>query len=362
MKKITEYSTPEEQLDFLLTKGLVINDIPFALSQLRTYGYYNIINSYKEPYLIPGTKTFRPGVTFEQIFSLFTLDHNLRNAIMSSMLDLEEHLRAIAADVISESFGNDHHEYLNWKCYRDRSSSQQRFSLNDILETLWKNSNSGKDPIRYYREKYNAIPPWILFKGTYFSTLINFIRLFKNKEKKKLIAQIYGLADANNVTYDITTLFTDTLFICLEYRNTAAHGGRIYNYIPKYEEKMKILDGFFSLDDIPVELEAQHGISRLLALMDAFEYKKPRDIIDAALSSEINRHLIRYPEDKNIIERAVSITIMPKYNLYISHKGKVFHVNPHCSGMTFSLAVDPDFLQNNNYIPCKKCAKHFYKH
>lgn len=361
MKKIIDYSTPEEQINFLLSKGLIINDVSFALTQLRTYGYYNIINSYKEPYLISGTKNFRPGVTFEQIFSLFTLDHNLRNAIMSSMLDLEEHLRAIAADVISEAFGNDHHEYLKWKYYRDRSSSQQRFSLNEILDTLWKNSNSGKDPIRYYREKYKAIPPWILFKGTYFSTLINFIRLFKQKEKKKLIAQIYGLSDVDSVTYDITTLFTDTLFICLEYRNTAAHGGRIYNYIPKYEEKMQILEGVFELEDIPEELEAQHGISRLLALMDALKYKNPRDIIDAALNCEINRHLKQYPEDKRIIENAISIVIIPKYTLYITPNGKIFHANPNCSGMTTSLAVDPNFLQEHNYVPCKKCAKHFYK-
>ena len=116
MDKI-RFTTSCDQLDLLQKKQLVINDKKLSYDHLETYGYYNIINSYKDPYIHieNGEKIYNKDISFEQIFSLFTLDHNLRNAIMAAMLDLEEHLRAVTAEVIAASFGTDHHSYLKWR-------------------------------------------------------------------------------------------------------------------------------------------------------------------------------------------------------------------------------------------------------
>ena len=74
---------------------------------------------------------------------------------------------------------------------------------------------------------------WILFKGTYFSTPINYIRPFKNKEKSVIISKLYGISQ-EKITSDIKQLFSDSLFIFLDYRNMAAHGGRIYNFMSTF--------------------------------------------------------------------------------------------------------------------------------
>lgn len=151
------YSTPEEQIQKLKLKNLIFEDEDFAKAKLAEYGYYNIINSYKAPYMtiVNGKKEYISGTSFEQIYSLFTLDHNLRNSIMSAMLDFEEHLRAATAEVIARNWGTDHNEYLKWEHYRDRSTVKERFSLRGILGTLRQNIMSGKDPIKYYRENYD---------------------------------------------------------------------------------------------------------------------------------------------------------------------------------------------------------------
>ena len=83
------YSTPEKQIQKLKLKNLIFEDEDFAKAKLAEYGYYNIINSYKAPYMtiVNGKKEYISGTSFEQIYSLFTLDHNLRNSIMSAMLD-----------------------------------------------------------------------------------------------------------------------------------------------------------------------------------------------------------------------------------------------------------------------------------
>ena len=66
---------------------------------------------------------------------------------MASMLDLEEHIKAIAADVIGSSFGIHQDEYLQFKNYRDKKRRKQRFSLSGILDTMRKTINTIK--IRY---------------------------------------------------------------------------------------------------------------------------------------------------------------------------------------------------------------------
>ena len=135
--KLIKYTTPEQQIALLKSKGLLFESEAFARDRLQEYGYYNIINGYKAPYIdiINNTKIYKSGTTFEQIYSLFIFDHTLRNSVMSAMLDFEEHLRASAAEVISNSFGTNHNEYLRWNNYRDRQTTKDRFSLRGILGT-----------------------------------------------------------------------------------------------------------------------------------------------------------------------------------------------------------------------------------
>lgn len=131
MGSAVEYTTIQQQIDSLKQKGLTFDDEENAKGMLQRYGYYNIINSYKEPYqnIVDGKRKYIEGTTFEQIYSMFTLDHNLRNSIMAAMLELEEGLRAAAAEVIAVRFGVDHNEYLKFHNYRDRYSANHNFSF-----------------------------------------------------------------------------------------------------------------------------------------------------------------------------------------------------------------------------------------
>lgn len=71
----------------------------------------------------------------------------------------------------------------------------------------------------------------ILIKSIYFSTLVNFIDQFKTPQKNEMVDKMYNLKTLH-LSYDSARkLMMDTLFICTEYRNLAAHGGRTYNYI-----------------------------------------------------------------------------------------------------------------------------------
>ena len=90
MDNVYDYTTTEQQIQKLKSQLLTFENEKLAAQILQTYGYYNIINGYRDPYIIReyGTKKYCPDVTFEQIFALFMLDHEIRDAVLLSMIDL----------------------------------------------------------------------------------------------------------------------------------------------------------------------------------------------------------------------------------------------------------------------------------
>ena len=123
------YATVDEQIEKLKKQGLIISNLDFARSELALYGYSNLIKSYRDPYTIMSeecSKKYRSGVTFEQIQSLYILDKNLRNAVMASMLDLEEYVKEAAADVIAYKYGTNQNDYLQYRNYVNKKKRKQR--------------------------------------------------------------------------------------------------------------------------------------------------------------------------------------------------------------------------------------------
>ena len=132
------YATPEQQIEKLKSQHLIIEDENLAKERLHRYGYTNLIKGYRNPYtiIVDGKREYRSGVTFEQIFSLYLLDKNLRNAMMASMLDLEECLKEAVSDVIAKTFGTDPIDYLQYRNYKNKKKRKYRFSLPGILDSL----------------------------------------------------------------------------------------------------------------------------------------------------------------------------------------------------------------------------------
>lgn len=298
------YTTPTEQIEKLRSQNMIILNEDFAKEQLQQCGYSNLIKSYRDPYTLVsnGRKIYRSGITFEQVLSLYTLDKNLRNAVMSAMLDLEEHIKEAAADVVASSFGVHQNRYLQFRNYRDKSKRKRRFSLAGILETMQKTLKTDKNPIFHYSSVHGIVPPWILFKSIYFSSL--------------------------------------------EYRNLAAHGGRIYNY--ECKNKLRVIQNTNS---------NFHGFSLLLLLLSFFKYSSPFEILNDALTKELNRHCNLFPEDITYLGQILNVNITISNNVWVTGRSKKYHRDKHCSGILNAKSIDVKAAETQGYTPCKKCCK-----
>lgn len=349
MKKSIPYATLQYQIEKLKNNNLIIEDDDFASKMLGMNGYSNLIKSYRDPYILlaNGKKTYRTGVTFNQIFSLYLLDKNLRNSVMSAMLDLEEHIKECAANVIARSFGTDPDEYLKFSNYRDRNRVGP-FSLAKILNRLQKSLHTDKYPIKHYMEKYNTVPPWILFKSAYLSTIVNLIKLMKIPEQEQLASQLYS-----NISLPIPQkrmLMIDTLFLCLEYRNLVAHGGRTYNYDCKCDVRWSEIFSRKSSDEAP------RGFCQLLTLLNFLDYKRPFKLLSETLSEETNRHCIDYPSDVTYLGQVLNIDIEPVDYVFRTLHSNKYHRDPHCSGIHNVNMINITDAIEQGLVACKRCC------
>lgn len=352
MAKDIQYTTVDQQIKKLNSQHLTINDLNFARTSLELFGYSNLIKSYREPYIInSGTNiSYRSGVSFEQICSLYMLDKNLRNAVMASMQDLEEHIKEIAASVVAKSFGTHQDDYLAYRNYQNKKKRKQRFTLSGILDTLRKTLDTDKNPIHHYNSNYGAVPPWILFKSIYFSTIVNFIDLFKEEQKIQMINQLYNADELELYNDALCKLMMDTLYICLDYRNIAAHGGRIYNHNSKYKLRF---DDIFNSNSAP----QTRGFSQLLFLLSLFNYQNPFNRLNSALCQELERHCHQFPQDVTYLGQILNINIVTQKIVYISSNSNKYHRIPHCSGIKKAVEIPLEKAIDIELIPCKRCIK-----
>lgn len=355
------YSTPEQQLKKLKAQNLIIEDEDSAKSALSLYGYSSLIKSYRDPYMTAssGQKLYLSGVSFDRIYSLYILDKNLRNAVMAAMIDLEEHIKETTADVIANSFGTHPDDYLKYRNYQNKRKRKYRFSLTGILETLNNTLNTDKNPIHHYQQEHGIVPPWILFKSVYFSTINNFIDQFKLPQQEQMIAKLYDLSSLGLPTESIRNLMIDTLFICQEYRNIAAHGGRIYNYIPGSTVRLplKNLEALSRNKFSTSNNDLTRGISLLLFLLHTLKYDNPYQILNNAFSAEINRHCNVFEEDAAYLQEITGMKITKRHVVWVSDNTSKYHLNPHCSGLKDAYYIPFEYAIEKGYTPCSRCVK-----
>lgn len=219
LKEAKPFKTYHEQIERLRCRGLIIQDENFAIHVLKYLSYYDLINGYKD-ILMPNDH-FIDGVNIEYLYQLYLLDKQFQSLSVKYSLIIENMFKTILAYILSEDFGITITEYLNTNHYHD-SASGLSFEL-DIKNKVERIINDSKlrNPSKHYKEKYNDIPPWILFKNLHFSTLTNFIKFLKRSQKERLVNEV--LQTAELAYFDKVKFVVPALEIIRKFRNSAAH-------------------------------------------------------------------------------------------------------------------------------------------
>lgn len=230
-----------QQVQEIRAKNIVIEESEFTFECLESISYYSLINGYKDLFLVGldanGKDIFQDGITFENIYSLYTIDTNLNNILFKYILKVEKSLKTKLAYLVSSKYGVDKSDYLDHRHYSN--SKKIRSSVLTKLKKDLKECKEGT-AIHYYEQNKNHTPPWILVNHIYFFEAINWYSTLIGADKEYIVSRMLRKISTKENELDKEFLI-NSLKLIRSYRNNIAHGNRTFKSNVKEELPKKPL-------------------------------------------------------------------------------------------------------------------------
>jgi len=264
------FFTYEQQIEKLISNGLIIKDKASAINTLKFEGYYNIINGYS--FIFTNQKKYNKGTTLENIRHLYEFDKNLSIIIYKYALTVECNIKALVAHEFSDKHGVDEKLYLNTSCFTQLQRCKLKVDklIYDCNEAL----NEGKKYREYISHNYNKhghVPFWVLIRALTFGTTAKFYSLMHFNERKA-IAECYGISEKD---------LGNMLKMLVLFRNKVAHGERIFC---TRLDKIMLSPNLAIIKKMSIPLNNEgnlkYGKNDFLSLMVIFKYLLPEDIFE----------------------------------------------------------------------------------
>lgn len=310
-----DFKTIDEQIQLLKSRNLIFLNEETARLNLLRYGYYEIINGYKDFILKnKNPDEYKKGETFEHMFELYKLDKSLKNTILKSTLDFELNLKTVLSYVLSKKYGVLNNSYLNRQFYNlGKRDKKGKYQLDRLFTKFDYIINDNIEPFKHYRLDHGHTPPWILFKGCTFGNIKHFYNLQKSNVKDEVIAIMMGFPiELVEEFPSIKNFFSDFLNLAYNFRNRAAHSGRVYNYNPK-NSSVRYFNIFHKNEYVNIdeaEYRLGYGKNDIYTLNKAFillENMDPSYELSSGLNTYVTSHLEKYPDDKNFLLTSMGV-------------------------------------------------------
>ena len=252
-----KFKNLEEQIEILKYKGMTITDEEYAKKILLRENYF-FLSGYRYPLMRSMTdKHFLPGVTFEELYSLFLFDRDIRNIFFKNLLIIENNLKSIFSYQLSKKYGYKEKTYLKSRNFTKDKNKQKQ--VNDLIKKMKRQiriNGSQHSATAHYMSNYGYIPLWILVKVLSFGIVGELFSIMKYDDQIS-ICKMYNISLEDFSTY---------LPILSNYRNLCAHEDILYE-----NKTQKHIKGTFYHQILNIEKsdegEYVKGINDLFALV-----------------------------------------------------------------------------------------------
>lgn len=197
---------------------------------LIKYGYFNIINGYKNPFVDKidannnNSHVYFKNTSMDDFLHLKIFDDDLRLFLFEYISKTEEEIRTMAGYSFDDINDNGNRQWYLLEAYSKQVEPQE--ILKFISNTFSQVQNSKNKYVQHYIKKHKYVPTWILMKTISFATFIQFLNVAPVEVKDK-ICKLYHICDAqgrNNYK-----LLIGSLHWMRQVRNACAHNERIYD-------------------------------------------------------------------------------------------------------------------------------------
>ncbi|MBE5823926.1 MAG: Abi family protein [Butyrivibrio sp.] len=195
-----KYKTYRQQVNILRGRGMTIgkgSQGSRAIRILERENYYNVINGYKDLFLLtPATPTtnevYKPGTTFDEVYAVYSFDRDLRNIYLKQLLKLENSFKTVIAHEFSEKYG--HKNYLKIENFDDSSEKAISSSIKligDIQQEIARQMNKHHQVVTHYMTEHGYIPLWVLVNVLTFGKIENFYNCLKPTDRTQIAQQFH---------------------------------------------------------------------------------------------------------------------------------------------------------------------------
>lgn len=280
------YTTFRGKLERLRDRGM---DIPKDKSKerniLKRYNYYNLINAYKDPFLVtrenypsyadPNEDFYLNGTRPSHLESVLKFDENLRLIFLERILKIEEHLKNVIVQSFyehhtdmgnnklvdslhreSEYLRRDYYDLKDLDTYTIQEKSGYRYTVlnsvprkDDTMKYNPRKYTIGKDQtyhtliaiiykqigqqrrknesIRSYLDNHTYLPMWILSNILTFGNISRLFEILTHEVQLLVLQKLnFTLGNMDNELNIINT--SRVIHILGLFRNSCAHNERLY--------------------------------------------------------------------------------------------------------------------------------------
>lgn len=156
--KQVKFLTYEQMVNNLQKKNLSISDKKLAIELIKTRGYYNLVNRYKN-HIYNYNKHYPNHTHLTDLYLFQVMESDLQDILFQATINFEHRFKEAMAHSLSKKFGIGEADYLDPLKYKRRKRNKAISITSFLLDIAY---HTDKNPTKYYRKNYDCIPPWIL--------------------------------------------------------------------------------------------------------------------------------------------------------------------------------------------------------
>ena len=232
-----EHKTFNQQLTILRNRGVVVPTNGKPKRFLEQENYYNVINGYKDLFLVKDSNNlpvepelYQEGTHFNELKALFLFDRELRILLLKYLLIFENSIKTTVAYEFSKKYSRKN-AYLDIANFVDNDPKKVLQQISILTKTIHdKVDRTGA--IKHYIEEHGEVPFWVLVNFLTMGNIANFYNILTDSTKN-IIAKFYTDKYRTQNKDNTFRLSSADLSACLKVanlaRNICAHDERLYN-------------------------------------------------------------------------------------------------------------------------------------
>ena len=215
------WTSIDDQIALLKSKGMVITDDARAATSLERFGYYRL-SGYWYSFRAKGADGkildhFAPDTHLRDIVDLYVFDKRLRLLALDALERIELALQVDVASTLGREHPAAHTlpQFLNQKFVQNGQAARWATKYQQL-----KDRSKRRAFVRHNLDTYGELPVWVAIEIFDFGALSHLYKMMRRKDRDRIAAK-YGLSGGNVLEQWLKSL----TYI----RNISAHHERLWN-------------------------------------------------------------------------------------------------------------------------------------